>query len=414
MTAPGQPPEDLVLHGVGQLVTNDPTYPGSAKAAFDSAVVLRGGKVAWVGPVDELPGEFFELPDLDCEGRAVLPGFVDSHTHVIFAGDRGDEFAMRMAGESYEAILAAGGGIQTTVQATRSVAHHAAASGLVHESRNRARRMLENGTTTVEIKSGYGLEVETELRMLEAAAALAHVVGVDTVPTFLGAHVVPSEYTGDRTGYLQMIEEVMLPAVAPLARYCDVFCDQGAFTVEEARRVLEAGRRFGLKPRIHAEQLGPTGGARLAAELKAVSADHLDHIDAEGAAGLAAAGTIATLLPAASLSMRTPQAPGRMLWDAGVPVAIATDCNPGTSYVESMQLVIALAVLEMGLTPSEAVWAATRGGALALELTDKGWIGPGSAADLVILDAPSAGHIPYRPGTNLVWKVLKGGAVVVG
>jgi imidazolonepropionase len=206
----------------------------------------------------------------------------------------------------------------------------------------------------------------------------------------------------------------MLPVLAPLARYCDVFCDRGAFSVAESRRVLEAGKRHGLKPKVHAEQLAATGAARLAAEVGAVSADHLDHVDAESVAMLAAAGTVATLLPSASFSLRTPQAPARMLWDAGVKVAIATDCNPGTSFVESMQFVVAIAVLEMALSPAEAVWAATRGGAYALEEPRKGWIGTGAAADLVVLDAPSYVHIPYRPGANLIWRVIKDGVVVVG
>ena len=232
--------------------------------------------------------------------------------------------------------------------------------------------------------------------------------------TFLGAHVIPPEYADDRDGYLHLLEEEMLPVLAPLARYCDVFCDRGAFSVAEARRVLDAGKRHGLKPKVHAEQLAATGAAGLAAEVGAVSADHLDHVDAESAALLAGAGTVATLLPSASFSLRTPQAPARMLWDAGVTVAIATDCNPGTSFVESMQFVIAIAVLEMALTPTEAVWAATRGGAYALEEPRKGWIGAGSAADLVVLDAPSHVHIPYRPGANLVWKVIKDGEIVVG
>jgi imidazolonepropionase len=274
--------------------------------------------------------------------------------------------------------------------------------------------MLAHGTTTVEIKSGYGLDVPTELRMLEAATALGNLLPIDTVGTFLGAHVVPEEFADDREGYVRLVEEEMLPLLAPLARYCDVFCDRGAFTVAEARQVLEAGKRYGLKPKVHAEQLGATGAARLAAEVGAVSADHLDHIDTEGAAALAAAGTVATLLPAASFSMRAAQAPARLLWDAGVTVAIATDCNPGTAYVESMQFVVAIAALEMGLSPAEALWAATRGGALALEEPDKGWIGAGAVADLVVLDAPSSVHIPYRPGSNLVWKVIKDGVVVAG
>jgi imidazolonepropionase len=272
--------------------------------------------------------------------------------------------------------------------------------------------MLAHGTTTVEIKSGYGLDPDTERSMLEAATALGTELPVDIVTTAMPAHVVPLEFADDREGYVRLVEEEMLPELAPLARYCDVFCDDGAFTVDESRRVLAAGKRCGLRPRIHAEQLGKTGGALLAAELEAASADHLDHIDAKGAAALAASGTVATLLPAASFSLATPQAPARLLWDAGVTVALATDCNPGTSYVENMQFVIAVAVLQMGLSPAEAVWAATRGGALALDDTRKGWVRAGAVADLVVLDAPSYVHIAYRPGSNLVRHVIKDGAVV--
>jgi imidazolonepropionase len=407
---------NLLLRGVGELVTNDPNPPdrGLLGIVRNAAVAICGGKVAWAGRLEDLPDEYFELPDLDCRGRAVLPGFVDSHTHLVFAGERGDEFMRRLQGDSYESILEAGGGIQSTVRATRRAVEESAAVGLVESARPRAERMLAHGTTTVEIKSGYGLDVLTELRMLEAATALGTVVPIDTVCTVMGAHVVPPEFADDRNGYLQLFEEEMLPLLAPLARYCDVFCDRGAFSVAEAGRILEAGKRHGLRPKLHAEQLAATGAARLAAEVGAVSADHLDHIDSESAAALAAAGTVATLLPSASFSLRTPQAPARMLWDTGVTVALATDCNPGTSYVESMQFVVALAVMEMGLTPAEAVWASTRGGAYALEEPAKGWIGTGSAADLVVLDAPSHVHIPYRPGANLAWKVIKDGVLVVG
>ncbi len=272
--------------------------------------------------------------------------------------------------------------------------------------------MLRQGTTTVEVKSGYGLDTATEVKILEAARAVGERVPVDVVPTFLGAHV-PARGMA-REEYLDLVTGEMLAACAPLARYCDVFCDRGAFSVDEARRVLRAGREKGLRPRIHAEQLARTGGARLAAEVGAASADHLDHATAEDAAALRQAAVVAVLLPAASFSMRAPQAPARMLWDAGVTVALATDCNPGTSYVESMPFVIALACLEMGLTPEEALWAATRGGALALDEPDKGWVVEGAVADLAVLDAPSYRHLPYRPGSDLVWAVVKDGGVVVG
>ncbi len=400
---------DLLLTGIGELVTNDPERDGLLGVATEAAVAIKGGRVAWVGAESDLLKEFRQLPEVDCAGRAVIPGFVDSHTHLVFGGDRADEFARRLRGESYEEILASGGGIHSTVTATRA----AKANELLNPAVHRAKRMLGTGTTTVEVKSGYGLDVETELRMLATAAAITEYVPIDVVPTFLGAHVVPAEHREDRDSYVRLIVKEMLPAAADLAVFCDVFCDDGAFTVDEARQILTAAAGHGLAPRLHANQLGHSGGAALAAEIGAVSADHLDHLTDADIAGLLAAGTVAVLFPTVSLSLSLDPPPARRLWDAGVPVAVATDCNPGTSYVENMQLVIALATLTAGLTPEEALWAATRGGARALQLKDKGWIKPGSAADLVMLEADSYLEIPYRPGTDLVRMVIKGGEAVV-
>jgi imidazolonepropionase len=397
---------DLLIVAIGELVTNSPGAPDLVGLVRDAAVAIREGRVIWAGPEEELPNELKDLPELSAEGRAALPGFVDAHTHLVFAGDRADELARRLRGEAYQDILAAGGGIHATVRATRE----AALDELVATGSRRVQRMLRQGTTTVEIKSGYGLDTETEVRMLQAARAIGDTTPVDVVPTFMGAHAVPAG--ADRDEYMTLVTEEMLPACAPLASACDVFCDQGAFTIDETRRVLEAGREHGLRLRLHADQLARTGAARLAAELGAASADHLDHITPEDAVALKDAGTVAVLLPGASFSLRTPQAPARMIWDAGVTVALATDCNPGTSYIESMPLVVALACLEMGLTPEEAVWAATRGGALALGEFDKGWIGDGAAGDVVLLDAPSYLHLPYRPGTDLVWKTVKAGQII--
>lgn len=246
------------------------------------------------------------------------------------------------------------------------------------------------------------------------AREIGEILPIDVVTTFLGAHQVPPEFVADRSGYVDQIEHEMLPTASRLATYCDVFCDRGAFTVEEARRVLEAGRRYGLRPRLHANQLGDTGGVELAAAIGAVSADHLEYVDSQQAASLAAAGVVAVLCPTVSWSMQAPQAPATVLWDRGVVVALATDCNPGTSYVESMQLVVAVACLEMGLRLEEAVWSATRGGALALEETDKGRIVPGAIADILILEADSYRHLVYRPDANLVRTVIKQGDSVVG
>ena len=399
---------DLLLTGIGELVTNAPDGPGQLGILRDAAVAVRAGRVAWAGPEAHVPTAFGALEPLDVGGRSVIPGFVDAHTHLVFAGDRSGEFARRLRGETYEETLAAGGGIHSTVAATRA----ASFDDLVTAGVERAGRLLRQGTTTVEVKSGYGLDVETEVRILEAARAVGERTPLDVVPTYLGAHVVPRDVA--REEYLNLVTGEMLASCAPLARYCDVFCDRGAFTVDEARQVLVAGKARGLRPRLHAEQLAHTGAARLAAEMGAASADHLDHATAEDAAALREAGVVAVLLPAASFSMRAPQAPARMLWDTGVTVALATDCNPGTSYVESMPFVIALACLEMGLTPEEALWAATRGGALALDEPEKGRLVEGAVADLAILDAPSYRHLPYRPGSDLVWAVVKDGAVVAG
>ncbi len=401
---------DLVLTGIGQLVTNDPQRDGLLGLVDEAAVAIKAGRVAWVGPERELLRELRDLPELDCAGRSVLPGFVDAHTHLAFAGNRAEEFARRLRGETYEEILAAGGGIHATVEATRSTD----SMRLLDSSIQRAKRMLGYGTTTVEIKSGYGLETEAEINQLEVAAAIDDELAIDVVPTFLGAHVIPKEFIGDRAGYIRLVIDEMLPAAAPLAKYCDVFCDEGAFTVDEAREILAAASEHGLRARMHANQLGHSGGAALAAELGAVTADHLDNITSDDVAALKAAGTVAVLLPTVSLSLRLPAPPARRLWDAGVPVAIATDCNPGTSYVENMQLVIAIASLEAALSPEEAVWAATRGGAMAIEAEDKGVIKPGAVADFAVLEADSYVEIPYRPGTDLVRIVIKNGKVVAG
>jgi imidazolonepropionase len=398
---------DLLVSNIGQLVTNDRDRGGLLGVVADAAVVVADGLVSWVGPGPDVPSDARPLDEIDVGGRAVVPGFVDAHTHLVFAGDRADEFARRLRGESYEEILAAGGGILATVDATRL----ATEDELLDAATRRAERMLASGTTTVEVKSGYGLDVPTEVKMLEVAAGLDSDMAIDVVPTFLGAHVVPMEYRERRSDYVDLVAGEMMEACAPLARFCDVFTDRAAFTVAESRRILESARAAGLGLRIHADQLERVGAARLAAELGAASADHLDHAGYDDLAALEAAGTTATLLPAVSFSMRLPYPDGREIWDSGVTVALGTDCNPGTAYVESMPFVIALASLEMGLTPAEALWAATRGGALAVAEAGKGVLRPGATGDLVVLDAPSYQHIPYRPDGSLVSMVVKDGAV---
>ena len=398
---------DLLVRSIGHLVTNASERPGDLAVVSGAAVAIGDGVIRWVGSDGSIPAQYRDLPAFDAGDRTVVPGFVDAHTHLVFAGERSDEFARRLRGESYEEILATGGGIHSTVAATRA----ATADELVDSAARRARRMLEHGTTTVEIKSGYGLTTAHETRMLLAAVSVGERTPIDVVPTFLGAHVVDRH--ADRAAYVDLVIEQMLPSASLLARSCDVFCDRGAFTVADANRILRRAKEVGLDVRIHAEQLTRTGAAMLAAELSAASADHLDHATAQDAAALAGAGVVAVLLPAVAVSMGTPQPPARMLWDAGATVAIATDCNPGTAYVESMPLVVALASLEMGLTPEEALWAATAGGAAALRLDDRGRIERGFLGDLVILDADSHVDLAYRPAGVPTAAVIKRGSIVV-
>ncbi|CAN5277953.1 imidazolonepropionase [soil metagenome] len=400
---------DLLLTGVSELVTNDPRHGSRLGVIDEAALAIRHGEVAWSGPEADLPKRYRELPTLDCEGRAVIPGFVDSHTHLVFAGDRSHEFALRLQGATYLEILEAGGGISSTVEATRK----ASSADLLTSTIERAGMMLEHGTTTVEIKSGYGLEMTTEMASLEVARQVGETLPLDVVVTFLGAHIVPSEYNDDRAGYLRLIEQ-MLPLAARSATYCDVFCDRGAFTVDEARWVLQRALGHGLRPRLHANQLGDTGGFEFAVELGTVTADHLENIDESQARALAGAGVVAVLCPTASWSTRQSQAPGKMMWDIGATVALATDCNPGSSFVASMQLVIAVACLDMGLTLDQALWSSTRGGALALEEPRKGRLRVGDIGDVLVLESDSYRHLGYRPDQNLVKTVVKQGDSVVG
>jgi imidazolonepropionase len=399
------PPGDLVIRHIGQLVTNDPAHGGTLGIIWNAAVLIVDGRVDWVGIDRELPPDVGDLPVVDAAGACVVPGFVDAHTHVVFAGDRTEEFGQRLTGVSYEEIHAAGGGINATVAATR----RADRRSLVTAARTRLDLMAANGTTTVEIKSGYGLDVATERTMLQAIAALDAELTIDLVPTFLGAHAIPPEYAADRDAYVRLVIDQMLPACAPLASCCDVFCDRGAFTVEEARAVLTAARKHGLGLKLHADQLAPSGAAGLAAALGALSADHLDHATDADLAALARSGTVGVLLPGVSLSQRLPYPDAARFATAGVEVAIATDANPGTSYVLTMPFVIALAVLELGMSPAAALRAGTLGGARALGLDDRGHLKPGAIGDLVVLEADTHLDLSYRPDTPHIRHVVKAG-----
>ncbi len=386
----------LLITGIGQLVTNHSGLgDGSPLGVLTrAAVVVEAGRVAWAGPSASAPTADTVY---DVGGRAVIPGFVDSHSHLVFAGDRSEEFAARMSGTPYSA-----GGIRTTVAATRAASDELLAANVARH----VDEMRRQGTTTVEIKSGYGLTVHDEARSL----ALARLVTEET--TFLGAHVVPPEYADDPAGYVDLVTGPMLEACAPHARWIDVFCESGAFDADQARAVLAAGSAAGLRGRLHANQLGHGPGVQLACELGLVAVDHCTYLSDADVSALASSGTVATLLPGVEFSTRSPYPDARRLVSAGCDVAIATDCNPGSSYTSSMPLCVALAVREMRMTPAEALFAATRGGAAALARDDVGHLAVGAAADLVVLDAPSYVHLAYRPGVPLVREVFVGGSVM--
>ncbi|MFJ8432562.1 imidazolonepropionase [Kitasatospora sp. NPDC094019] len=381
-----------LITGIGTLVTNDPAHgTGPLGALTDAAVVIDGGTVAWVGPAVEAPAADERF---DAAGRALLPGWVDSHAHLVFAGDRTAEFNARMSGQSYSA-----GGIRTTVAATRAAADAELDANLARL----VREALRQGTTLVECKSGYGLTVEDESRALRIASSYT------PETTYLGAHVVAPEFADDPAAYVELVTGPMLDACAPYARWVDVFCEKGAFDGDQARAILTAGIARGLVPRVHANQLTYGPGVQLAVELGAASADHCTHLTDEDVAALAGSSTVATLLPGAEFSTRAVYPDARRLLDAGAVVALSTDCNPGSSFTSSMAFCVAVAVREMGMTPDEAVWAATAGGARALRRDDVGTVRVGARADLQLLDAPSPVHLAYRPGVPLTAAVWRAG-----
>jgi imidazolonepropionase len=385
----------LVIDNIGLLVTADPSLgEGPLGLVRDAAVVFDGDRVAAVERAGATADE-----RLDAAGRCVIPGFVDSHTHLVFAGDRADEFAARMAGRSYAAS-----GITVTTAATRA----ASRDELRALADARRAEAIRAGITHLEIKSGYGLQPEAERRLCEVAAELTDDV------TFLGAHAVPPEYEGRADEYVELVCGEMLEACRPYARWIDVFCEEGAFDEDQSRRVLEAGREAGLGLRVHGNQLGHGPGVRLAVEMGAASVDHCTYLSGEDVEALGASDTVATFLPATDFSTRQPYPDARPAIDAGVDVAIATNCNPGSSYTTSMAFCIALAVRDMHMTPEEALLAATSGGARALRRDDVGRLAPGARADAVILDCPSYTHLVYRPGVPLVGMTLIAGKWYTG
>jgi imidazolonepropionase len=382
----------IAITNIGSLVTNDQSLgTGILGEIENAALVIENEKIAWVGNASEVPDADQKI---DVAGKAVIPGFVDSHAHLLFAGERSKEFQARMKGEKYSA-----GGIKSTVAATREATDEALEQNMLRL----VREMQKSGITTFETKSGYGLTTADETRALEIASKHT------PETTFLGAHVVPSEYAGKEDKYVELVTGEMLDSVLPYAKWIDVFCDEGAFDVDQSRQILQAGIDKGLLPRIHANQLTQGGGVQLAVELDCASADHCTHLSDKDIELLAGSNTVATLVPGAEFSTRATYPNAAKLFEAGVNVALATDCNPGSSYTTSMPFCIALAIREMGFSPEQALYAATMGGAEALRRADVGSIAVGQSADLVILNAPSYLHLGYRPGVDLVSEVFKSG-----
>ena len=385
----------LAITNIGSLVTNDPNLGTGILGELENAsLVIENGKVAWVGNSVSAPAADQVI---DAWGMGIIPGFVDSHAHMVFAGDRSKEFEARMNGEKYSA-----GGIKSTVARTRAASDAELEANLI----SLQNEMIRSGITTFESKSGYGLSVKDETRSLALAAKYT------SETTFLGAHVVPEEYAGKADEYVALVTGEMLDACEPHAKWMDVFCEVGAFDVDQSREVLKAGISKGLMPRIHANQLAQGGGVQLAVELDCASADHCTHLTDADINALAGSNTVATLLPGAEFSTRAKYPDAKKLFDAGVSVALATDCNPGSSYTTSMSFCIAVAIRDMGFSPEQALWSATFGGAKALRRKDIGALSIGMSADLSILSAPSFRHLGYRPGVDQIAQVIKAGKTI--
>lgn len=403
-----------VLRRIPRLVTcADPVGQAELGEMRDAAVAWRHGIVAWIGPDRALPAAFAGEPEFECDGGLVIPGLVDCHTHLAFGGWRADEFALRARGATYQEIAAAGGGIRSTMRRTRE----ATETALAARARPFLEGMLRLGVTTVEAKSGYGLSLEDEQKLLRVYRTLDADGPVPIVPTLLAAHVVPPEFAADRRGYVDLVCGSILPAAARegLARFCDVFVEEGAFTADEARRILRVAGTLGLRAKLHVDQLGDGDGARLAAEVGAISADHLEYTGEEGARALAAAGTVAVALPIATLYLRQPPMRARTFVDAGCAVAVATDFNPGSAPSWHLPLALTLACTMNGLTPAEALKGATRYAARAIGLEDsRGALEVGKRADLVVLDAESPDEWCYHFRPNAARGVFAGGSPVHG
>lgn len=386
---------------------------GSLHTIPDAAIVIRDGIIAFAGPEAELPAEFRDCgyPEIDAHGNVSLPGFVDSHTHLIFGGFRPDEFEWRLKGDSYMSIMERGGGIQSTVNATRTES----VDSLVEKAKWFISRMVHDGVTTVEAKSGYGLNLETELKMLEAIDRLATDPDrkLRVVSTFLGAHAVPKEYAGRTAEYVDLIISEMLPAVKGKATFCDIFTEKNVFEIEDSRRLMKAAKGMGFRLKFHADEIVTLGGAELAAELGAVSADHLLHVSDEGVKRMAEAGVVATLLPLTAFALKEPFAPARKFIDAGAAVALATDLNPGSCFSGSIPLTIALACIYMKMTIAETITALTLNGAAACGLAEEtGSIEPGKAGDIAILHFDNINMLPYYVAMNCVGTVISRGRIV--
>ncbi|MDH3499313.1 MAG: amidohydrolase family protein [Acidimicrobiia bacterium] len=398
----------MVLRNIGVLCTNDRRFPGVTGRVDGGAVAIRDGRILWAGPSERLPQGLSHLPALDCGGRAVIPGFVDAHTHLLFATHRRQDFERRLLGSSDEEIMLAGGGA-AAIAGANDKAGLAAIEAAAFE---RLRSMLATGTTTVEIKSGYGCSATAERNLLEIAASLDRRQPIDIITTLhAGAAGALRHEDGPKAFVEEFIAEI-LPACAGAAVYCSIGCDDGVFSASEARLVLEEATGRGLRPRVSAGPERAHEAIKLAAIVAASTVDHLLSMTPDDVAVLRDGGQTAVLTPADSFLRRRRPGPGKPLWMAGVPVALATGCNASSSNVLRMPFIVALAVLEMGLTPDQALWSATRGGALAIEELDKGWIGHGADADLVILDADDPAQLAYRPDDPLIWKVFKSGDLV--